>query len=391
VQKRTVVALDPGTGKARPNALITVFNAGTLSTASLFADNEVTSLSNPLVTDLAGRTSFKAADGEYDIQVSGAGFITYTIRGVQFADKDSFQLISSVVGVHSHQDSDQGGQLNASIVFSGGTVPAIRLGTSPTDSKFLRGDSTWQSLSLPRGYMAGFKLANNAGDANNDIDISGGSTRSDDDTDDIILAGTLTKQLDTTWTPGTDTGGLDTGSKANNTHYHMFVIKNITTGDVDVLFSASLSPAMPTGFTKKRRLGTIRTDSSGNIIGFFQNGDEFLLKVPILDHDALTGGTNAVTVTLGSVPVGVQVGALFNIVNGTGSCSIYISSLETDDVAGSTTVAPGWSISFAGVGYGYRYGPVRTNTSGQIRIRANANHTFRISTLGWLDRRGRDD
>ena len=34
---------------------------------------------------------------------------------------------------------------------------------------------------------------------------------------------------------------------------------------------------------------------------------------------------------------------------------------------------------------------VRTNTSSQIRYRCSANTAIGIATLGWLDRRGRDD
>lgn len=48
---------------------------------------------------------------------------------------------------HTHQDSSGGGQLNATSVFSTGTVPTARLGSgSASSATFLRGDQTWQAI-----------------------------------------------------------------------------------------------------------------------------------------------------------------------------------------------------------------------------------------------------
>ncbi|MET1083297.1 MAG: hypothetical protein ABWY12_09665 [Burkholderiales bacterium] len=44
---------------------------------------------------------------------------------------------------HTHADAPGGGQLNASNVFSAGTVPAVRLGTGGTGTNYLRSDGTW--------------------------------------------------------------------------------------------------------------------------------------------------------------------------------------------------------------------------------------------------------
>jgi hypothetical protein len=64
----------------------------------------------------------------------------------------------------------------------------------------------------------------------------------------------------------------DTGSIADN-YWFVFVIRNPTTGACDVLFSLSLtSPTMPSGFTQKRRIGTIYR-VTGTIYGFQQYGD----------------------------------------------------------------------------------------------------------------------
>lgn len=71
----------------------------------------------------------------------------------------------------------------------------------------------------------GLGLANNAGDANNDIDIASGWCVSDNTPRKaMVLNATLTKRLDAGWTAGHNQGGLDTGAEAINTSYHVHVI-----------------------------------------------------------------------------------------------------------------------------------------------------------------------
>lgn len=117
-------------------------------------------------------------------------------------------------------------------------------------------------------------LSNNSTDANNDIDISSGFCWDDALAVKLQLSSTFTKQLDAAWASGTNAGGLDTGSKAVSTWYHVFLISNGT--NTDVMFSTSqTSPIMPSGYTSKRRIGSIKTDASGNILGFLQDADIF--------------------------------------------------------------------------------------------------------------------
>src|SRR5581483_1592479 len=96
---------------------------------------------------------------------------------------------------------------------------------------------SWADLPLPRAYLAGLTLANNVGDANNDIDVAVGVARSDDDAANIKLAAPMTKQLDALWVAGTNQGGLDAGGKNPNTWYHVFVIYDPVNRVTDVLFS----------------------------------------------------------------------------------------------------------------------------------------------------------
>lgn len=107
---------------------------------------------------------------------------------------------------------------------------------------------------------------NNTTDANNDIDYTIGVIDHDDGSGQSLATTALTKQLDATFVAGNNQGGLDTGTKANSTWYQKFAITNNTTNAVDYLFTTSrTSPTIPSGWTKRRWLGAIRTNASGNI------------------------------------------------------------------------------------------------------------------------------
>lgn len=252
-------------------------------------------------------------------------------------------------------------------------------------------DPTWSDPQYPPGHLRGLAMGNNGTDASNDIDIAAGTARDDADTANMVLAAPLTKRLDAAWAAGTNQGGLDTGSKTNSTWYHVFAIRDPATQAVDALFSASVSsPAMPGGYSQKRRVGAIRTDGSGNILGFVQRDGEFWWKDPPLDVDTETPGTSAVLTAL-TVPTGVRVKAFVSAY--VGDTGLYLSDPEVDDEAPSSSAAPLAQIGESTGGTAtsvHGHAAVWTNTSARIRRRSGANVSCRIATLGWADARGRD-
>ena len=65
-------------------------------------------------------------------------------------------------------------------------------------------------------------------------------------------------------------GGLDTGSEAGNTWYHIYAIST-TAGVVNCVFSVSNSaPTLPSGYTFYGYLGAIRNNASSNFLNFQQ-------------------------------------------------------------------------------------------------------------------------
>jgi len=64
-----------------PQCTITVYNRGSSTLATIYADNSATPLANPFTAGTNGQWIFYAANGRYDVQMSGAGFptpVTYT-------------------------------------------------------------------------------------------------------------------------------------------------------------------------------------------------------------------------------------------------------------------------------------------------------------------------
>jgi hypothetical protein len=235
---------------------------------------------------------------------------------------------------------------------------------------------------LPRGWIDGLTLALNA--TANKLDIAAGGCRDSTDAYNLALAGTFTKSLAANWAAGTGNGGLDTGSEAANTWYHVFLIRKSSDGTTDALFSLSATaPSMPTGYDLKRRIGSIYTGASGpSITKFKQRGDSFLWADTNVFFDInTTVGTTALLFTL-TVPTGVQVDALLRSCFGN-SVVLLSSPDEADNVPDAT------NFTFDGSFQGFVQ--IRTNTSAQVRARANGSaRSVQAATFGWIDSRGKD-
>lgn len=238
-------------------------------------------------------------------------------------------------------------------------------------------------------------ISNSPVDATNDIDIAAGITVTDAGT--YIANVALTKRLDDAWVSGSNQGGLDAGTKAVATWYHVFLVYNPTTFAVDALFSTSAtSPTLPSGFTEKRRIGAVRTNDAGSILSFMQEGDEFWWVSPITNFSTFAPNTSANLLAV-TVPTGISIKAfLRGSSTNSGGAAVYrlITSPAVADAAPSLSAANiggGTNAVDLVSTYSIR---VQTNASAQIRHRSSSTNTaaiFVIQTEGWLDRRGRDD
>jgi hypothetical protein len=245
--------------------------------------------------------------------------------------------------------------------------------------------------SVPAGHLFGLTLANNATDVTNDIDIAIGVCASEDtEPVKMVLASALTKRLDASWTVGSGSGGLDTGSIANRT-YHVWLIRRPDTGVVDALFSASASaPTMPANYTQKRRIGSI-VRLSGSIRGFLQDGDVFNYAVAVTDR-ASTSAQAATTLTM-TVPTGINVRPIFSQQQVQNTAGAAVTSFANGSsafaeqqelcVTKATTEKSNADI----------FGHFQTNTLAQLRyevvISSGTLASNVTQTRGWIDTRGR--
>lgn len=248
-------------------------------------------------------------------------------------------------------------------------------------ASFLSDDGTYKSVSAFTADTSNLPtLSNNSSDANNDIDFSAGFCY-DTGTFAKITSSAKTKRLDASFAAGTNQGGLDTGSKANSTWYAVFAISK-NDGTSDFLFStSSTAPTMPSGYTNKRRIGWIKTDSSGNIIGFYQKGDFITYNSNITDYTSSSTVTGY-SLTL-SVPSGVRAMLICEYVaSGTSWGNMLLYDLNNQSGHHAFNVAAG--------AHAANSVDINVNNISQIGLTTvSSSGTFSIITMGYIDLRGK--
>lgn len=315
---------------------------------------------DPAIFDVSIVTNFPTL-GNFRILVGGEIMLVTDVTGSQFTASRAQE--GTTIATHSSGDKV------THILTAGGVLQFIQ-DTAP----------------LPQSYIVGCELINDISSPNTIIDVSAGSCRDDNNAVNIIFAG-LNKTLNNSgsWAAGNNSNGLDTGARANSTWYHVYVITKVDGSDPEVLMSTSnSSPHMPTSYTQKRRVGSIRTDSSGNILAFTQIGDRFTWATSLRDVSGASVTTTASTISL-TVATGVRTIALFRFVINSTTEAILITSLAETNQALTNN-----NYSIVGTALGTAAGDFQkpTNTTGQIRLRATGTCTADLWTYGWIDRRG---
>jgi hypothetical protein len=167
-------------------------------------------------------------------------------------------------------------------------------------------DNQATTSALGRVYLNDrITVSNNGTDSDHDIDFAAGNFQFDDGSGQAV-ASALTKQIDAVWAEGDAAGGLDTGSVAADTTYHMFAIWNPTTETADFLFSASyVSPTLPSGYTKKDWVMAVITDGSSNIRDFKQDGR--FIQGGLTEYNSTTVPTAFTDLAINLVPTGIRI------------------------------------------------------------------------------------
>jgi len=317
-----------------------------------------------LVTNAAaGDEVAISADGETNVSITIKGKGTGTVK----------------LGDAEMEFPDSDGSANQALVTDGAGAMSF--------------STTIVTLAQLRGFIGGYVLSNDT-DTDHDINIAAGSCLNSA-ADTMMQRAEITKQIDSNWSAGDDAGGFPSGlSLSTDTWYHVFIIED-GSGTVDAGFDTDVAASnllSDSSYTNYRRIGSVLTDGTSNIIGFTQRGDEFLWSDPPEDHDASTS-TTAANVAL-SVPTGVTVRAMMNVSLADGSSSnvVNIYSPDVTAEAPSLTTEPYGSLRSSTSYSVVTQVEVITNTTSQVAIDSDqATGTLKIATRGWRDFLGRWD
>jgi hypothetical protein len=170
---------------------------------------------------------------------------------------------------------------------------------------------------------------------------------------------------------------LDTGTKANSTWYHIWIIAKAD-GTVNSLLSTSISaPTMPSGYTFKGYIGAVYVNSSGNFVSIYQLNKKAMCVQTI----AINGGT-AATYTAVDISTCVPLSAKYvygSGVSGVSALALYIATLS--DGAGQ--------IMIGSTGATQTYSPFcivpyyPTPTTIYIYYKVDAGGSGAIAITGW--------
>lgn len=246
-----------------------------------------------------------------------------------------------------------------------------------------------------RSYLAGLTLSTAGSSAT--FAVAAGVAADSTNSAMMNLPAAMSKTT-AAWALGTGGGALDTGAIANSTWYHVFEIQRTDTGVVDVLISLSATaPALPSPYTLFRRIGSMRTNASGQWTLFTQIGDRFRWAVPVLDIGSTSFAVAYTNYTL-SVPLGVRVRAFGNASSGSSGSTFNIKPTDAQDgtiSGGLPSASPLGNVGANATGATTVYAVTRweemADVNGQIAISGNITVSSCLVTCGWFDRRGQDN
>lgn len=271
-------------------------------------------------------------------------------------------------------------------------------------------DAIQPQVQAARGQINGLKISYNVTNPTTHIDIAVGKCRSSDDSIDLNLTSPITKRLDQSYAAGTGNGGREAGLALwPNMGYHVYLIYNPTTLAYDAIFSLSATnPALPSGFTKYRRLGAFMTDASSNIRKFFQKGNWFFFKDRSTEFsNTNNNGPNVPYLRQLYIPQGKKMLArIYYQSAGTSDMNAYLSNCFDPDDGSPTSldattkwahirrytvsIPSGSGTTFTS--YGATVLDVWTDQNRQIYTMSNdATDTIAGGTVGWMDDRNELD
>ena len=360
-----------------------------------------------IVLKVAGNTGTTVTDGSTALYVTNGTTVTpvtqntftnltatsITTGGITTTSLTGVSLATSILAATSITGT--------AITLTGNVTAANAVISDKVCASAFFGDGsnlTGIASGMPRGYLSGLTLSNNSSDSDHDIDIAVGEARDTADGADLSISSTFTKKIDATWASGSGNGGMANGvSLSADTWYHVYLVE-LDAGGTDAGFDTATNAAnlvATSGIASAyRRIGSVLTDSSSNILGFTQFEDEFIFDSQINNVNATALGTSRVLVTV-TTPLGFEtraiLGLIGKVINSNSNVEITLTHPNVTDVTPTQGIANNAGENSSDNNGTWAAGThiVRTNTSSQVAFRQSFNSTVYINTNGYYDPRGR--
>jgi hypothetical protein len=306
--------------------------------------------------------------------------------------------VDDVTGAAEYGGLDIYTKQNGSDVRALGLHQGLQVGAAPTGGDkgvgtinvsagyYLNGANT-----LPKGHIWGLTMSN-AADTANDITVAAGEAVSEDGTTKLVLAASITKQIDAAWAVGTNAGGINTGSVAAG-WYEVHLIRRSDTGVVDVMFTTTANRAtLPANYDQQRRIGWVKRNAGNTTLEQFTQIDDHFTWTTQFNDVSATATATAAAVTLTAPPSSI---ARFRATT-TGSASVNTTNITVFSEIVEGDVTPDDTTGIGSIGAA----DVAAADGGHFELRVSSTstiehdsdgttYTFDISTFGFIDHRRR--
>lgn len=315
------------TGAPMAGAKLYTFETGTTTPKPTFSDAGLTvANANPIIANADGYF------GDVFLEAGGYRFQLTTSADVQVWQADNIEGASTALPL------------------TGGTMTGfITLHADPTQAMHAA-TKQYVDRVAPFAQQRGLTVVNNTTNPAFQLDVAGTAAIVEDASGFVRRVGAFAFTIDIT---ASGVNGLDTGTEAANTWYHIWLIFDGTNAR-GLLSTSSTAPTMPTGYTHRCYLGAIYNDASSNFRRISQSaGRVRYTTLPIIHDGATTSGMNSIAVTAFFPPTALRMivtiagdarqGA--GIVNSTGQLESYAwraNHASTATFGLSITARDGW-------------------------------------------------
>lgn len=171
--------------------------------------------------------------------------------------------------------------------------------------------------------------------------------------------------------------------------YHVYLIRNPSTGAGDAIYSRLMVPTLPAGFTQKARLGAWVTGGTALLLDITQRLDHFYHNTPIGDGNGSSSGVR--TLRTLSVPTGLKLWPKTVVSYGLTATpeTMIVTDPDEADVAPTASVHTLKNDGSTGGQTSSSTVLVMTDTQGRIGVRATNAAAIPLVTFGWEDPRWR--